>query len=180
MAERRGGLVILSGLPGTGKSTLSRGLARRSGALWLRADAIEQEMRESHMVCEDLADGGYAAMRAVARGALRQGYDVIADSVNPLPVTRLPWEDLGRRAAGWWLAVELTCSDPAAHRHRIETRAPEVPGLAATTWQAVGRRPYAPYEGAHLRLDTAGLPPERVVTDLLRAMQTRGSIGRAC
>lgn len=56
-----GWMVCLSGLPGSGKSTVARALAAHTGALWLRIDRIEQAMRESQMGVTDLADGGYAA-----------------------------------------------------------------------------------------------------------------------
>jgi len=39
-------LFIFSGLPGTGKTTLSRQLAQHVGAAYLRIDTIEQALRD--------------------------------------------------------------------------------------------------------------------------------------
>ena len=39
-------LYIFSGLPGSGKTTLSRLLARQVGAAYIRIDTIEQALRE--------------------------------------------------------------------------------------------------------------------------------------
>ena len=39
-------LIIFSGLPGSGKSTIARALAKRLGAVYLRIDTIEQAIRE--------------------------------------------------------------------------------------------------------------------------------------
>ncbi len=35
-------LIVLGGLPGSGKSSIARELARETGAMWLRIDFIEQ------------------------------------------------------------------------------------------------------------------------------------------
>ena len=39
-------LIIFSGLPGSGKSTIARALAQQLGAVYLRIDTIEQAIRE--------------------------------------------------------------------------------------------------------------------------------------
>lgn len=150
-------LVCFAGLPGVGKSSVARVLAAETGALWLRIDAVEQALRESHMqVMGGLADGGYAALRAVAEAALVQGFDVVVDSVNPLPITRMAWRDVSARAGARHRDVELVCSDADAHRRRVERHVPDVPGLVLSDWAAVRARDYAPMD-ADLRLDTARL-----------------------
>jgi predicted kinase len=40
-------LVVLSGLPGVGKTTIARELARATGAVHVRIDAIEQALRNA-------------------------------------------------------------------------------------------------------------------------------------
>jgi predicted kinase len=35
-------LIVLAGLPASGKSSIARELARRSGAVWLRIDSMDQ------------------------------------------------------------------------------------------------------------------------------------------
>ena len=43
-------LIVFSGLPGSGKSTIARGLATKIGAVWLRIDSLEQAIRDSGLV----------------------------------------------------------------------------------------------------------------------------------
>ena len=40
-------LVVFSGLPGTGKTTIASQLARQTGAAYLRIDVIEQALRDA-------------------------------------------------------------------------------------------------------------------------------------
>jgi predicted kinase len=149
-------LVVLAGLPGTGKSSIARDLAAALGAVWLRIDSIEQGIRESDVVAESLDDAGYRAAYAVAADNLRLGLTVIADSVNPWPLTRDAWRDVGLRAAARVVEVETICSDAAEHRRRVERRPGEVPGLALPDWQAVIERDYRPWDRDRLVVDTAG------------------------
>ncbi|MDP5215618.1 AAA family ATPase [Ruegeria sp. 2205SS24-7] len=149
-------LICLSGLLGVGKTTIARQLARKMGALWLWLDEVETAMKASQMqVVDDLADGGYAALRAVAKGALRQGFDVIADNVNPIELTRTPWRAVSQEVAASHIDVELICSDPDTHRYRVENRKVALPGWVGPDWQSVQAREYDPMPQPDLRIDTA-------------------------
>ncbi|EPX80451.1 AAA family ATPase [Salipiger mucosus] len=167
-------MVALSGLPGVGKSAVARALAARTGALWLRIDAIEQALRDSFLRTDDIADGGYAAARAVAEGALGQGIDVIADGVNPLALTREAWRAAAGNAGARCIDVELVCGDRAEHRRRVETRHAEVAGLSLPTWAEVEARDYEAWTAPVLRIDTAAVGPEDVATRIAQRMEGTG------
>lgn len=147
-------LIAFAGLPGSGKSSIARGLAKEIGAVWLRIDSIEQAIKESGVVPGSIDDAGYRAAYAVAQDNLRLGLDVIGDSVNPWMLTRNAWRDAGLRAGARVVEVETICTDVEAHRRRVETRASEVPGLTLPDWQAVLGRDYHPWDRDHLTIDT--------------------------
>jgi predicted kinase len=148
-------LVILSGLPGVGKTAIARELASRIGAVYLRIDSIEQVMRSSQDSSVSLDDAGYRIAYAIAEDNLRIGLTVIADSVNPIQLTRDAWVEVARRAAVCAIEVEIQCTDLEEHRRRVETRATDVPGLRLPTWEEVISRQYTPWNREHLVLDTA-------------------------
>src|SRR5262245_37210182 len=112
-------LIILSGRSGAGKTTIARALAATIDAVHLRIDSIEQALRSCGVTVESQ---GYVVAYAVAEDNLRLGRMVIADSVNPWPLTRDAWKSVAVRAGVPALDVEIVCSDTPEHRRRVESR----------------------------------------------------------
>ena len=163
-------LIVFAGLPGSGKSTLARALAQRTGAIWLRADSIEQAIKDSGVVPGDLKDAGYRAAYAVAEDNLRLGRDVIGDCVNDWKIARDAWQALADRAGAEAVWVEVVCGDPAEHRRRVERRANAVPGLVLPTWdEAVGRE-YHGWDRERVVVDTAGRSVDDCLEPILAAL----------
>lgn len=148
-------LVIFGGLSGTGKSTIAKELARQLDAVYLRIDSIEQAIRDSGEVSQPLNDVGYRVGYAVAEDNLRLGRTVIADSVNPLQITRDAWIGVAGRSQISAVEVEVMCSKLDQHKRRVETRIPDVQGLRLPTWQEVVSREYEPWDRPHIVIDTA-------------------------
>lgn len=162
-------LIILGGLPGAGKTTLGRTLARKIGAVHIRIDTIEHAIRASGVV-NDLEDVGYRVGYALALDNLRLGLDVVADSVNPWGLTREAWRAVAQGAGVASFEVEVICSDAAEHRRRVETRPQDIPGHIHPTWQTVIERDYRPWDGEHLVIDTAGRSVEAGVAEIEAAL----------
>jgi predicted kinase len=144
-------------------------LARQIGAVHLRIDSMEQAMRASGVVSQPLNDAGYRVAYAVAEDNLGIGQMVIADSVNPLQLTRDAWVEVANRARARAIEIEVKCSDANEHRRRVETRISDIPGLMLPTWEEVVSREYLPWDREHLVIDSAGQTVEQSV-NLLREL----------
>jgi predicted kinase len=162
-------LVVFGGLPGTGKTTLARELARGLDATYLRIDEIEQALRFSGTLSGEVGPAGYMAAYALAESNLRLTRTVVADCVNPISITREAWWQVAKSAGARMVDVEVICSDPVEHRRRVETRSTDVAGLQLPTWQDVLRRKYEPWDRARIVIDTAS----RTVAEVLAEVQSR-------
>ena len=160
-------LIVLSGLPGVGKTTIARELARAIGATHLRIDSIEQALRQAGVRVEG---EGYRVAYAVAEDNLRLGRTVIADCVNPWPLTRGEWRAVAARAGVRALDVEIVCSDRGEHQRRVERRSPDIDGHRLPTWSEVEARDYRPWDVERLTIDTARDDVGRSVRAIVEAM----------
>jgi len=161
-------LYIFAGLPGVGKSTLARHLARRLRAVYLRADTIEQALRSAGVQIH--GPEGYVTAYRVAEENLKLGQPVVADTVNPLQITRDAWRETAALADAPYAEIEIICSDPVEHRMRVETRAADIAGFQLPSWGDVAQREYEGWDHQHIQIDTAGQTPAQSIAALERAL----------
>jgi predicted kinase len=148
-------LVVIGGLPGSGKTTISREIALGCGATYLRIDTIEQAVRRAEVLAGDIGAAGYEVAYALAEENLQLGRMVVADGVNPLAITREAWRSIAAAASSAILEVEIVCSDAAVHRRRVESRPCDIPGLPMPSWESVMAHEYEPWTTPRLVIDTA-------------------------
>jgi predicted kinase len=168
-------LVVFGGLPGTGKTTIAREVADRLGATYLRIDTIEQALRATLGLADDVGPAGYVVAYALSETNLKLGNVVVADCVNPLPVTRAAWRDVAAGAACPIVEVEIICSDRAEHRRRVESRGVDIPGLIPPTWAAVMAHEYEPWSEPRIVVDSARLSAAEAASVIVDAIGRRSS-----
>ncbi len=166
-------LIVVGGLPATGKTTVAAEAARRTGFSYLRVDTIEQAIVRTTPLAQPLGPVGYVVAQEVAADLLRTGVSVIAECVNPLAVTRDAWRDTGRGRGAHVLEAEIVCSDPAEHRRRAETRDTGIPGLVPPTWAEITGREYEPWTRDRLVVDTARRSVDDAVAVIVAAARLR-------
>jgi predicted kinase len=167
-------LVVVGGLPATGKSTIAGHLARLVRAPYLRVDRIEHAIVAYSPLEHPVGAAGYAVAYALAAEQLALGLDVIVECVNPMALTRDAWADTAAGAEAGIVEVEVVCSDTAEHRRRVLTRATDVEGLVKPGWDDVIGRDYHPWNRPHLVIDSSVTSAE----DAARAITTEIAAAR--
>lgn len=92
-------LVVLCGLPGTGKSHFARELASRAPFVWLSSDRTRKLLVARPIYSRREHRRVFAAMHVLTRGYLRDGHSVVFDATNLNEGVRAPLyavaEDVG-------------------------------------------------------------------------------------
>ena len=169
-------LIVFSGLPGTGKTTIASELAGRAGAVYLRVDTIEQAIRNAGVLAKEVGKSGYMVANELALSNLRFGHTVIVDCVNPVVESRQAWSDIARRADVPLVNIQVICSDRREHQRRVETREVDIPGLTPPTWQSVLDHEYEAWGTAPFSIDTALTSKAQAVALITETLLSRASL----
>jgi predicted kinase len=127
-------LIMMKGLAGSGKSTLSRALSRHLGWPLIDKDDV-RDLLDDHI----LAAGGlaYDIMFNIARRQLSQGLSVICDSPLTGGMAYEHAQSLAGETHASLAIVECYCSDESLWRQRINDRmALQLPTHHQTDWEA--------------------------------------------
>ncbi len=147
-------LYVFSGLPATGKTILSQELAKYLNSVYLRIDTVEQALRD---LCSITVQGeGYRLSYRVAADNLKLGMSVVADSCNPIELTRGEWESVAKDSNANYVNIEIICSDENEHKRRANYRISTVDGLRLPTWAEIEDREYHEWCSDRIVIDTAG------------------------
>jgi predicted kinase len=152
-------LIIFSGLPGAGKSTLAEAVAKTFGIPvfakdWLEATLLRSELKPIH-ADKSLGFAGYELLTILAERQLMLGQSVILDSVAASQTIRGTWHELAEQYGAHYRVIECICSDESLHQARLKERKRNIPGWHELEWSEVERVRgyYFPWEGEHLVLD---------------------------
>ena len=165
-------LIVLSGLPGSGKTVLAEGLSRALSIPIFAIDTIEAAMRRAGLDKAETSAAAYEVARALADEHLRLRHSLIVDAVNPAEAPRAAWRHLTTRHRVSLKIIECVCSDETVQRQRIESRVGSIAGTQLTWPRFLQRRAeYEAWTDPRLVLDTSRSSPAQLLSQALNYMR---------
>lgn len=148
-------IILICGLPGTGKSTLAEAIAKQLNLPLFSKDTLEASLVEHGVMTTDQLNGvGYTLLKNLVDDHEARGLSVVVDFIADRDRTLNFWPELPEKNL---IAIECICTQAAEHRRRIETRKRNIKGWYELNWADVTRAAanYTPLVAERLVLDTA-------------------------
>jgi predicted kinase len=160
-------LVIFSGLPGTGKSTLANRLARELRWPLLRIDDVVGDVPENAGM--DFWDSQVAILLGLAEAQLELGINVIVDSVF-MNTDRHHAQAIARKHQSNFRPIYTFLSDDQIWEERLTRRFNELNNPAVSTWEQVQhqRNHFRTWEPDTALFIDALTPPEQNYAKVLQ------------
>lgn len=154
-------LILFAGMPGSGKTTLARMVARRLSIPVFAKDRVQRVLRDHHLADESTGDGYYLILD-MADEQLSLGLSVILDATFPLDHFRMVASEIAARYQANFCAIYCYCSDDDAWRERMTTRVQYVPNWQPVGWDVVERMRdyYQPWNDNALLMDSLYSPED--------------------
>ncbi len=150
-------VIVVSGLPGCGKSTVAEGLAEKLSLPIFSVDPIESAMIQSGFKRGfETGLAAYLVAETLATEQLKLGISTIIDAVNPVQEARDMWKQLAHKHDAQLMIIECVLKKDI-HKQRIDARVRNIEGIPEVTWQDVEDRrdEYLKWQEERLILDTS-------------------------
>lgn len=150
-------IIVVSGLPGVGKSTLAEGIVVKLKFPLFSVDPIESSIIKSG-IAKSFETGlaAYLVVEMLAAEQLKLDLSVIIDAVSPVKEARDMWRGLSKRYDARLIVVECVL-ESELHKKRVAARVRNMHGIPEVTWEDVEnrRKEYLTWTEERLTIDTA-------------------------
>lgn len=169
-------LVVVTGVPGVGKSAVAAALGRRLRGCLLAVDVIENAMLGAGVQRGwESGVAAYEVAGALAVQNLKVGLPVVIDAVSDSQASRDTWRRAAARARASMSVIEVRLADEDEHQRRLRNRTRPFSHLPEPSWDDVRGRVerYEPWEEKRLVLDATGVL-EHLVETAYEHLQSAG------
>jgi adenylate kinase family enzyme len=148
-------IIIIGGVPGTGKTTLAELLSKEIEATCFSKDKLEAAILRRGIANKDSLNGvGYELLSEIAKTELDHNRSVILDSVASSQRVLEFWPHIITQKIYY---IECICSDEELHKERVEGRSRNITGWYEITWNDILKikKSYQPFSENRLIIDSA-------------------------
>lgn len=149
-------LILLTGLPGTGKSTLAEKLSQKIKVPLFSKDNIEAALQRCDVNTvlsgnQPVSFAVYEILFTLVQQQLLLGQSCIIDCVAGHINVRERFKSIAHETNAKWIVIECVCSDEDMHKVRLLTRKRNIPGYHELNWHQLleTKRHYAPWQEEH-------------------------------
>lgn len=162
-------LILICGLPGTGKSTIANALARKIGATVLRTDEIRKKLFEDPRYSDEEKELVYRVIFLIAEHLLRNRCNVIIDGTFYKRAIRKRIYEIAENTKSRLEVVECVAPEYLIKRRTESGRKRALSEADYEIYKKI-KDEFEPIERKHIVIDTSR-PPEQNLEQLLSELR---------
>jgi hypothetical protein len=145
-------LIIICGLPGTGKTTLAKKITAKIGGILLRTDTIRKELKEIKY-SKKAREGVYGEMFHRTRQLLKEGKNIVLDATFYSRKWRKAAKDIAKSSKANFKIIEVVCPKDLVRKRIAQRKGSE--SDARFKHYLIYKKVFEPIKEKHLIIDTS-------------------------